>query len=131
MQGKLLQHGGITLGDGEGWEPIGGVLRSILLPSIAVAVKGSRWVGGRLVLKLNTAVAFRCVRRFRGSKVSLISNEITVKTHAVFAGMREVVAVLVTVFVCQGDSCRSGVWRSMPSVEIGGAHAVCGFVRLE
>ncbi len=52
------------------------------------------------------------------------------KTHAVFADMGEVVAVPVTVFVCHGDSCRSGVWRSMPAVEIGGAHAVGGFVRL-
>ncbi len=54
VQGELLRHVGITLGDGEGWEPIGGVLRSILLPSIAVIVDGSRRSGGRLVLKLNT-----------------------------------------------------------------------------
>ena len=130
VQGELLRHVVITLGDGEGWEPIGGVLRNILFPSIAVIVGGSsRSLGsrslGRPVLKLNTAAAFRCVRRLGGSDTICVSGWIALKTHAVFAEVREVVSVPVTVFVCRGDPCRSGLGCSMPAVEIGGAEAVC------
>ena len=109
VQGELLRHVVITLGDGEGWEPIGGVLRNILFPSIAVIVGGSSRSLGRPVLKLNTAAAFRCVRRLGGSDTICVSGWIALKTHAVFAEVREVVSVPVTVFVCPSDPYRSGL----------------------
>ena len=100
MQGELLRHVGITLGDGEGREPIGEVLQSILLPSIAVIVDGSSRSLGRPVLKLNTVAAFsRCVRRLSGGDTSCVSGGIALQTHAIFAGVGEIVSVPVTVFV--------------------------------
>ena len=79
---------------------------------------------------MNTAAAFRCVRRLGGSDTICVSGWIALKTHAVFAEVREIVSVPVTVFVCPGDPYRSGLGCSMPAVEIGGANAVCGFVGL-
>jgi hypothetical protein len=51
VQGELLQHGRVTLRDGEGWEPIGDVLRSILFPSIVIGGASVAAVGGASVTR--------------------------------------------------------------------------------
>ena len=64
---------------------------------------------GRPVFKLDSVAAFRCVGRLGGSDTVCVSDGIALQTHAVFAEVREVVSVPVTVFVCRGDPCRSGL----------------------
>jgi hypothetical protein len=99
VQEELLRHVGIILEGGEGREPIGGVLWSILLPSIAVIVGGSSRSLGRPVLKLNMIAAFRCVRRLSGGDTSCVSGGIALQTHAICVDVGEIVSVPVTVFV--------------------------------
>ncbi len=65
-----------------------------------------------------------------GSKAGLVTGGVTLQAHAVSAEMREVVPVPMTVLVCRSDAFGCGLWRRLPSVEVGKGSAVSGFVRL-